>query len=343
MTRERRALGIVPRPVAAEDLPALRALYERVWERQRDETYDRMRFTETADGLPIAAVGMSAETVAGFFTLWPLEMTDGRHVVKGGEAMDVMTDERFRGKGVFPTLANLACEMAAARGLKLLFGAPNEAIYETYLKRLAWASPGFIRTYIRPLSLRGVTPIASAARPVFGLWPRGSTGDYEVRNGRPEADALEACLAASKPKRGAWRVHRTSAWYDFRYQAAGKFDYRWIGLWKGDALKAFSIWGLASDTSTRLRRGNLAEVIGVDRAARRAAIAAAVAAARLSPANFLAVTMTSRERAKEFSAAGFVPYSKSPLIARTLGTDCFDANPFLENGWDLFGADFDFI
>ena len=34
--------------------------------------------------------------LAGFFTLWPLDLTDGKRVVPGGEAMDVMTDERLR-------------------------------------------------------------------------------------------------------------------------------------------------------------------------------------------------------------------------------------------------------
>lgn len=343
MNVNRRSFGIVPRAVSAADFPAVRDLYARVWERTRDEAYDRMRFLETMDGLPVAATAWSGEDLAGFFTVWPLELTDGRNVVQGGEAMDVMTDNRFRGKGVFPTLADMTMKMAAERGLKLLFGAPNTAIYQTYLKRLAWASPAFLRTYVRPLSLTGAAPFGGLAAPAFALWPRGAGGGTTIAHERPSAEALVACLAADKPKRGKWRVHRTPAWYEFRYRAAGKFDYRWVTVLRDGAPVAFAIWGLALDGGTRLRRANLAEVIGADRAARQAATAAAVSGAARAGANFLAVTMTCEMRAREFRANGFLPYSKSPLIAKTLGPDAFDANPFMTDGWDLFGADFDFI
>ena len=43
------------RPFAAEDFPAVRALYRRVWHGEvRGERYDRMRFVEGMNGSTIA-------------------------------------------------------------------------------------------------------------------------------------------------------------------------------------------------------------------------------------------------------------------------------------------------
>ncbi len=331
------------RTVSPDDFGDVRALYRKVWQRERSETYDRMRFLETMDGPPDAATARADGELIGFFTLWPLSLTDGDVVVRAGEAMDVMTDDRYRGRGIFPTLAEKAVHGAASRGAKLLFGAPNAAIYAGYTKRLAWASPGFIRTYIRPLSLRGATPLAQLAAPGFALWPRSRAGGFEMRQERPSIAELTHCLDNDPPKRGRWRLHRTSAWYDYRYRDAGKFVYHWIAAWRGGEVAAFAIIGVSRDGGTRLRRANIADVVGSDPAARKAVIGAAVRSAESLGANFLAVTLTSAVRAVEFQRNGFVGYRRSPLIAKTLGPDAFAANPFLADGWDLIGADFDFI
>lgn len=331
------------RPVLPDDFGDIRGLYRKVWQRERSDLYDRMRFLETMDGPPDATTARADGELVGFFTLWPLMLTDGNVVVRGGEAMDVMTDDRYRGRGIFPMLAERAAHGAAERGAKLLFGAPNAAIFAGYTKRLAWASPGFIRTYVRPLSLRGAAPLGRLAAPAFALWPRGGAGPFEIREERPDEAALAACLAADPPQRGRWRVHRTPGWYDFRYREAGKFAYRWISAWRGGRLAAFAILGLSQDRGTRLRRANVADVVGADRAARTAVIGAAVLSAKVLGANFLAVTLTSTARAAEFRRNGFFGYSRSPLIAKTLGADAFAANPFVADGWDLIGADFDFI
>lgn len=339
-----RTLGITVRPFEEGDFPAVRELYANVWGRRRSDSYDRMRFVETMDGLPIATCGWSKDNeLAGFFTLWPLELSDGRRVVQGAEAMDVMTDSRFRGKGVFPALADRAAHMAAERGVKLLFGAPNEAIYESYLKRLAWASPTMIRTYLRPLALPGAVPLRGLASAAWRLWTGGSGAGLELTHEQPETEALAACLAGDRPKRGRWRLNRTPEWYGFRYRDAGRFDYRWACAWRDGALKAFAVWGIELGENKRMRRANIADVIGADAASRRAVLAAAAIAAGAAGANFIAAALTSRERGKEFVKAGFVPFRKSPLIAKVLGPDSFDANPFSADGWDLIGGDFDYI
>ena len=339
---------IAIRPVEEGDFEGLRALYARVWQRSRDERYDRMRFRDTMKGLPVAAVATVEGDVAGFFTLWPLDLTDGKSVVAGGEAMDVMTDARLRGRGIFPTLAAKTAEFAGDQGIQVLFGAPNEAIFNGYLKKLSWATPGFIRSYVRPLSLKGAAPGGGLAGPILGIGASGSASGFRVARERPADQALEACVAASEGALtnhtggGVWRLHRTPQWYDFRYQEAGRFDYRWIALYRGDELAAFAVWGLERGEGGRLRRANLNDVVGVDEPAQKTAIRVAMHDASDAGANFLHAVATFPGRAPTFRRLGFIPLKKTPLIARTLDAASHSGNPFLEDGWDLLGGDFDF-
>jgi GNAT superfamily N-acetyltransferase len=334
---------ITARPVEDRDFYLLRALYRSVWDDQRDERYDRMRFLDTVDGPPAAAIGLADGMMAGFFMLWPMQLTDGRRVVAGGQAMDVMTDPRFRGQGVFPTLARASCTLAAARGWKLLFGAPNKPIYPTYLKHLGWAAPGEIVTWVRPLALDGITPMGRSAAPLLRVAPGRHASGFQIRHERPDDGALRGLLGKCEARCGVWRVHRSLPWFNFRYQQAGEYDYHWCALWRDGALVGISIWGIIARPRKRLRRANLADYFALDPEGERTVILAAAAAAQAVGAHFMALAMTSAERARRLIRCGFFPTTCSPLIARTLDADSFEANPFLRNTWDLLGADFDFV
>jgi hypothetical protein len=233
-------------------------------------------------------------------------------------------------------------QLAARQGIQLVFGAPNEAIFEGYLKRLSWAQPAFIRTYIRPLAVGRAGLIGQLGRSAFRALPASGLRAVEIETQRPDSDALDAFLGEQKAARGRWRVHRTRAWYDFRYQPAGKFDYRWCALRRDGRLVGFSVWGLSLDKGRGLR-ANLADVVGEDEAACRLAVAAAIRSARGAGADYLVAALTLPVRAEMLLRNGFVPYRRAPLIARTLDADKFSANPFRPDAWDLFGADFDFF
>ncbi len=336
--------GIEIRPFAAADFPTVRALYRKVWHGEiRDERYDRMRFVGGINGSTIASVAMDGARCVGFFMLWPMTLTDGSRAVAAGQAMDVMTDPGCQGRGIFPRLAKATCDTAAQKRLQVLFGVPNALIFPGYIKRLSWAVPCKITTYVRPLSLSGVVPLGAALTPAVRLLPLAGEAGVETREEAPAGEALAAFLAAIPVERGIWRVRRTAQWYAFRYQAAGKFDYRWVSIYREGALAGLAIWGMPLASDGRLVRANLVELVGLDAAARRAAAAGAVRAARAAGAHVIAAATTSKPLAAPLRSNGFFRYRSGPLIARTLGPESFDANPFDAGSWGLFGADFDFV
>ena len=332
------------RPFAAADFPAVRALYRKVWHGEaRDERYDRMRFVETMDGVCPGVVAMDGETCAGFYMIWPMTLCVGATLVPAGQSIDTMTSLDYQGQGIFTRLARATYELAAQRGIQVLIGAPNAASYPGFMRRLSWAHPCEIITYVRPLSLSGAVPFGAALTPAARLLPLAGEAGVETREEAPAGEALAAFLAAIPAERGIWRVRRTAQWYAFRYQPAGKFDYRWVSVYRDGALAGLAIWGMPLAPDGRLVRANLVELVGLDAAARRAAAAGAVRAARAAGAHVIAAATTSKPLAAPLRSNGFLRYRSGPLIARTLGPQSFDANPFGAGSWGLFGADFDFV
>ncbi len=342
MENRRRTFGMTLRPYRYDDFSDVRDLYKDVWKEQRGLNYDRVRMRDTFDGLPLAVTAHFGENLGGFFTIWPMPLTDGRQSVSGGQAMDVMTAERFRGKGVFPTLAAQAVFDARDRGMKVLIGVPNEAVLDTYIKRLAWATPTQVRTSVRPLSARGKHRLLGIADPIFASLPIGRTSGFMTGIGRPTNNFLEQTLSAAPRKKGVWKVERSIAWYDFRYQENERFDYRWVWAKSDSAGTSFALWGVERDHNS-LRRANLLDIVGSTDHARSAVVAAACRQAKLAGAAFISATCTLSATSKWLQRRSFIPIKRSPLIVKTLDPSPFAANPYQDDSWDLFGGDFDFV
>jgi hypothetical protein len=123
----------------------------------------------------------------------------------------------------------------------------------------------------------------------------------------------------------------------------GKLDYTWISVYQNGALSSFSVVGIPTQSRGRFKLATLAEVVGRDRDARRAAVGAAIRFAQRTSMHALITQSTSRLLADALRANGFVAIRKTPLITRMLGADCFEANPFVSDAWELFGGDFDIL
>ncbi len=341
--KKKRSFGMVTRPYEYDDFAAIRNLYLDVWKDQRGFDYDRIRLRDTYDALPVASVGTFQGEIGGFFTIWPMPLTDGRNTVPGGQAMDVMTSEKFRGKGVFPTLATQTSIDALNRGIKVLFGVPNEAIYDTYIKRLAWASPTKIRTCVRPLSVKKKYPALGFMDHIFANLPYANISAFNVSDVVPSEDFVANCLSRQAKKRGVWQVDKSTRWYDFRYQSNEKFDYSWVYSSSSSQGSAFVIWGIDKTPNRGLLRANLLDVVGETDAACRAAVCGAIKRATNAGASYMTAITTSKSRVKWLLRSSFFSAKSSPLIVKTLDPSPFNANPFKEDSWDLFGGDFDFV
>jgi GNAT superfamily N-acetyltransferase len=331
------------RPFCTNDFEAVRGLYRIVWGEQRDPRYDRMRMVESIQGLAIGVVAFAGDLCVGFYMVWPVPLSDGARIVSGAQPIDTMTHPEFQGKGI---LVRLGCEcyrLCAESGVKVMFGAPNKAAYSGNVGRLNWSHTGNLRLYARPLSLRGVVPGSAIIGLAMHVFPLKVSKGHEVRVEKPSAAEIDACVTAMRFPERTWRVARSSSWYSYRYQQAGRFDYRWISVYRQGVLRCFSIVGIPIKSDGRIKVATLAEVVGCGTDDRRVAVGSAIRFAQDKGVHALITQSSSRILADALRSNGFIPVRRTPLITRALGPECFEANPFVSDAWELFGGDFDIM
>jgi GNAT superfamily N-acetyltransferase len=173
--------------------------------------------------------------LAAIYAVFPVSMrADGRRVL-GVQSLNTLTDEAYRGKGLFLRMANALYSRCAREGVELVYGFPNGNSAHGFFKRLDWNSLDPMPFMLRPLRsgyvLRklGAGALANVLdMPLtFGRAPRLRDG-HELRtlsSVGPEFDAVWNAFA--EPIRFA--VERDAAYWSWRLRRPGE-NYECIGL-----------------------------------------------------------------------------------------------------------------
>jgi hypothetical protein len=153
--------------------------------------------------------------------------------------VNVATDERYRGRGVFSTLQEANEQAAAASGSPLTVTFPNARSYPIFIGRLGWIDLPRLRLWARPLRAGGVVrylagragerggmrPPDASSRTVHGLDVRS------IERFGPELDSLGARAAVGYGS----HFSRDAAYFNWRYLDSPR-DYRCFGAYRGDEL-----------------------------------------------------------------------------------------------------------
>jgi GNAT superfamily N-acetyltransferase len=327
---------------------AIRELYAAVRGNNRPEAFDRWRWFGTPDGDCPIALAMDGETVAGFYTLWPVRLRIGDTVVPGGQSMDTMTHPGYQGRGIFTALAQACYEIAAARGFRVLYGFPNALSYPGFVRRLGWDHTGDVRHWIRPLRPSHHHRVPALVGPLAdwatALLPRGGTPrDLEISLGPPDSAARDDLLAGWCPGPGLCRVERTPQWLQWRYSDGAAHDYEWICARRDGAVVAAGAWGMQNAAWGEVAdgRAHLVELLGDDPAGLRAVVGAVIARAAERRAWILETVTNIAPVVAALKRCGFFSHRGAPLIVRTLGDGAPD--PMLRDhaAWRFIGGDLD--
>jgi GNAT superfamily N-acetyltransferase len=160
--------------------------------------------------------------------------------------VNVATDARYRGKGIFSTLQQENEEAAAASGSPLTVTFPNAKSYPIFIRRLGWIDLPRLRLWARPLRAAGVARYAlgrpgerggiRAADPS----PRTVQG-LEVRPiERFEADADE--LGSRAAAGYGSHFSRDTEYFNWRYVDSPR-DYRCFGAYREGKLAGVAVVG----------------------------------------------------------------------------------------------------
>lgn len=143
-------------PYAPELEEQARALCRRTWGDVEiaDEAYHRWQYQENPAGQALSAFARDGETLVAQFGAVPLRMAvDGRTAL-GALALNVATDEAYRGRGAFVAAARLAGERMASAGVELAWALPNENSFPGFVRRLGYRHVGDVPLLVRPVNVR---------------------------------------------------------------------------------------------------------------------------------------------------------------------------------------------
>ncbi|MCC6471942.1 MAG: GNAT family N-acetyltransferase [Alphaproteobacteria bacterium] len=323
------------------DLAGIRALFDAVKQGERPLAHDQWRFFGRADEPAVLAVGEDDEGIAGLNALLPTEaVLDGRRF-KACQSIDTMVHPRARGRGLFGLLAAKARDMAAARGIEVVYGFPNQTSLPMFMKSQGFQylgnSPRHVR-WLRP-SVRKPGLVGTLLDRVADLLPHGGARGWDVSPEPPAEHELAALLdARAPPPPGECRIHRSPAELHWRYAPEAAMGYEWLTARRGGRAAAACVWGMRDPSwgPRANKRAGLMELLGSNRDGLSAALAAAIDRARGAGAWRLEAICSRGDLLPLLRRAYFLSGGTIPFVARGCGSD---APP--PSRWATITGDFD--
>jgi GNAT superfamily N-acetyltransferase len=259
--------------------------------------------------------------------------------------VNVATDSRYRGQGVFSTLEQENEAAAAESGSPLTVTFPNAKSHPIFVGRLGWTDLPRLRLWARPLRVSAVVRYAlgrpgerGGMRPpdVSARMHRG----LEVRPvERFEADLDELGRRAAS----GYGSHftRDAAYFNWRYLDSPR-DYRCFGVYRGDELVGAAVVGHTFKHG--VSAGFLADLVAApqDAATVRALASRAVAEVRGGADALVLLPPRAAAHRRALVRAGFAPTNKKlRFIGKTLRDGArLDARA---DAWHFTLGDFDFF
>jgi GNAT superfamily N-acetyltransferase len=259
--------------------------------------------------------------------------------------VNVATDARYRGQGVFSTLEEQNEQAAAEAGSPLTVTFPNASSYPIFLSRLGWIDLPRLRLWARPLRASGVVRYA-LRRPGEHGGMRPPATESRVAHGlevRPverfghDMDVLGRRAAAGYGS----HFTRDAAYFNWRYLDSPR-DYRCFGAYRAAELVGAAIVGHTFKHG--VSAGFLADLVAApdDSAAVRALVSRAVGEVKGGADALVLLPPRASAQRRALARAGFAPTNKQ---LRFIGKSLHDGVEIDERpkAWHFTLGDFDFF
>jgi len=325
--------------------PALVSLLERVGTTQLTDEEFAWWFERNPAGEGIVSLAVDGDEVVGVAAMsFFRTMLDGEET-RLAIPVNVATDARYRGQGVFSTL-ELENEAAATEaGCPLTVTFPNARSYPIFVNRLGWTDLPRLRLWARPLRASGVLryllgrpgqrgglrPPDESSRALRGIEVR------PVERFGEELDALGRRAAAGYGRYFA----RDAEYFNWRYLDSPR-DYRCFGAYRGADLVGVAVVGHTFKHG--VSAGFVADLLVAPerRVETRALLHRAVDEVKGGADALVLLPPPSAEQRRALLEAGFAPTTaKLRFIGKTLREGAALAEE--ASAWHFTLGDFDFF
>ena len=324
---------------------ALVSLLERVGTTQLTDDEFRWWFDENPAGEGIVSLSVDGDRVVGVAA-----MSFFRTILDGVETrlaipVNVATDERYRGRGIFSTLEHENEVAAAEAGCPLTVTFPNANSYPIFVKRLGWIDLPRLRLWARPLRASGVARYAlGRTGERGGLRSRDEASrtirGFEVRPVERFGDDLDELGRRAAAGYGS-HFARDAAYFNWRYLDSPR-DYRCFGAYRDGRLVGAAVVGHTFKHG--VSAGFLADLVAAPdgRSETRALLSRAVAEVKGGADALVLLPPPSRAQRRALAEAGFAPTNKKlRFIGKPLQSDARIDERVA--AWHFTLGDFDFF
>ena len=330
---------------SADRRAALVSLLARVGTTQLSDEEFAWWFDRNPAGDGIVSLAVDAGDVVGVAA-----MSFFRTALNGVETrlaipVNVATDPRYRGQGVFSTLERENESAAAASGSPLTVTFPNGASYPIFMSRLGWIDLPRLRLWARPLRAGAVVRYALGRTGQRGGLGAPSPEPRTIRGldirlvdrFGPDMDELGRRAAAGY---GSHFV-RDAEYFNWRYLDSPR-DYRCFGAYRASELVGVAVVGHTFKHG--ISAGFLADLVvapkGCDEM--RALLSRSVAEVRGGADALVLLPPRSRAQRRALIRAGFAPTNTK---LRFIGKPLEDGISIDESAdaWHFTLGDFDFF
>jgi GNAT superfamily N-acetyltransferase len=259
--------------------------------------------------------------------------------------VNVATDARYRGQGVFSTLEEQNEEAASASGSPLTVTFPNANSYPIFIRRLGWIDLPRLRLWARPLRLGGVVRYLLGREGERGGMRASDPAERTLRglSVRPISRFAEGMDALGSRAASGYGSHfsRDADYFNWRYLDSPR-DYRCFGAYRGGELVGVAVVGHTFKHG--VSAGFLADLVAApdETAAVRALVARAAEEVKGGADALILLPPAAPAQRRALLRAGFAPTNKK---LRFIGKRLHDDARLDEHAgaWHFTLGDFDFF
>lgn len=127
-------------PLSRSMVPAVGALFEKVYGRRFNAEFYSWRFLENPFGPTMVLLAFDGDRIVSHYAVCPSEArTPSGGSLRGAQSMTTMTDPDYGGRGLFPRLAeHLYRTINEEHGTEFVFGFPNANSHYAFTQKLGW-------------------------------------------------------------------------------------------------------------------------------------------------------------------------------------------------------------
>lgn len=193
--------------------------------------------------------------LAAIYAVFPVGIrVDGIRLLCA-QSLNTLTDEQFRGRGLFVKMAKTLYARCSETGVALVYGFPNENSAHGFFKRLQWASLGrvpFMLCLLRSgyvLRKLGMSQGLANALDLPIRWKRSQSlpSTHHFRDDEPlNRNHLRIWESFARHIKAG--VERDIEYLQWRLARPGE-TYRLLSLYVNDVLKGYAVWAVERSDS----------------------------------------------------------------------------------------------